>query len=862
MNIYTNNTTPRFCESRKASLYTYQIDGQKFSSKKQMTEYNKKHGTNYKQEDAEKKINNYVSKKPQLYEIGDAGKHYVRLHFDIDGKKKLKKNPSEQDYIRIMKGMKKAIKKEFDEDVIFLIDMYPEEEKRLSMHVIVPSVRCINTDIKKFIQNVDISEITTLEGVEIDTTIYGGGEKKFRIIGEKKTDDDYNGSGFQPYKIVGGKLKRYKLQDPSVTYLFKTDECTETMKYEEEETKQTKKEKIHKEHKEIILKKENTRYVSFYTDTEIKELLYAIDNARVSRNDWLSILIGLSGHFEDGRTVAEDWSKTSDKYDPVTFADAWDWCLHNGDKATIHSVFRVCEDTNESKYNEITKKAIERNKIFFNMTHYDVAKKFIETYKNDFIHTNGEVFWWTGFFWKKETSRRKFHEKIGGEFYNFLDIILNKHFKDDDAFKKMKVNLMKLKNENYRENLVKDILRFSENEEIKLNNKSFLFAFNNKIINLQTMEEQRPKKDDYITITTGYDYREPTEGEEELVRKLLREIFPVQKERSYALKIMSESLEGVNSERFVIAEGSGGNGKGLLGELIQKSLGDYAVTGNNAILQNGVKMGACPEIASLDFKRLVVFREPTSKKAFNTATIKELTGGSEINARMCYSNKTKVVLHSLVMTECNEKPKMDELQGMDRRLIILMYRSEFVKKEDYDNKKHLPYVFVKNPYYKTVEFQEQHRHALFKILFEYYRRHKEEDLIEPNDLYMRRCSYSMESDTVGSWLTDHYDITDDEKDVVTLKKIFTEFKESAYFFNLSRTDKRKYNSLKAFERIIIQHNILSKQFVGETRKKNHLATLIKNGEIDKKATRATNILIKLKRKEGADAADEDEEYEF
>ena len=58
-------------------------------------------------------------------------------------------------------------------------------------------------------------------------------------------------------------------------------------------------------------------------------------------------------------------------------------------------------------------------------------------------------------------------------------------------------------------------------------------------------------------------------------------------------------------------------------------------------------------------KRPVIAREPD--KNINCATIKEITGGTELNACLNHSNNTKVLLKISFLLECNDKPKSNEV---------------------------------------------------------------------------------------------------------------------------------------------------------------------------------------------------------
>ena len=131
------------------------------------------------------------------------------------------------------------------------------------------------------------------------------------------------------------------------------------------------------------------------------------------------------------------------------------------------------------------------------------------------------------------------------------------------------------------------------------------------------------KPEDYITITTGYDYREPTQDEIDFINKLIIQIMPIEAERETFLDILATSIDGRCPEKFIVFNGGGGNGKGVIDDLTLKMTGNYGMLGNNNLLFENSKMGSNPEKANMHKKRFVVFREPPANKKFENSTVKE-----------------------------------------------------------------------------------------------------------------------------------------------------------------------------------------------------------------------------------------------
>ena len=202
----------------------------------------------------------------------------------------------------------------------------------------------------------------------------------------------------------------------------------------------------------------------------------------------------------------------------------------------------------------------------------------------------------------------------------------------------MKKYILQLLNKHSRDTFMKDILISVADDDIKFDQNPYLFAFNNKIYDLKLGQFIDPKPELYVSLTTGYNWNDKDENHQKLIHEIIDTIFPQAELKELYMTILSSGLDGIPLEKFVLANGGGGNGKGLLNELTQFMLGKSAYVLPANVLVGPMKTGNCPEIANMNNKRLVFVREPNPDLKFNCATIKELTGGGEINARLNYSS--------------------------------------------------------------------------------------------------------------------------------------------------------------------------------------------------------------------------------
>jgi phage/plasmid-associated DNA primase len=298
--------------------------------------------------------------------------------------------------------------------------------------------------------------------------------------------------------------------------------------------------------------------------------------------------------------------------------------------------------------------------------------------------------------------------------------------------------------------------------------KPFYFCFKNGVaFDLQTNKQVEIKPHHYITQHTTYDYVKSSSEDINLIKKLVESIFPEKDTRECYMSILRSGMIGQIYEKFILANGVGGNGKGLLNDLFSSMLGEmYFYKGNILSLTEKTKGGSSPELASMDKKRFIKFCEPNDNDKLQLGQIKDMTGESKINARMNYSNKTNTILHSTMVLECNKKPKINGRidNSALRRFINIFFPSIFTDDKDLLKcENHFP----KNAYYKTEDFKKRYKYALFHYLLSY----EYTDIYEPQSIKDITKEYLFENDEFDMVLNEHVEITENKNDCVSLKDL-------------------------------------------------------------------------------------------
>lgn len=312
------------------------------------------------------------------------------------------------------------------------------------------------------------------------------------------------------------------------------------------------------------------------------------------------------------------------------------------------------------------------------------------------------------------------------------------------------------------------------NSTVLFDNHPYILCFKNCAFDLKTNKQVDITKEHYISQNTGYDYKEPSEDHKKKMKELIESIFKNEEERNCYISIMRSCCTGVANEKFIMANGSGGNGKGVLNNLMATMLGkDYYAKGNIETITSNMKSGANPEVANFHKKRMIKFAEISQGVRLNLGSIKDLTGGEDINARMCFSNNTITQMLCTLIFECNQKPSIDGCVGDAeiRRFVNVPFRAKFTSDERFLS---LEGYTRGDAYYKTKDFQEEYKCVLFDYLLGY----KYIDIYEPECIRKDTYKYLCENDPFTAWLDSQFELTEDPNDIVSMKTMTQMYKDT------------------------------------------------------------------------------------
>ena len=503
-----------------------------------------------------------------------------------------------------------------------------------------------------------------------------------------------------------------------------------------------------------------------------------------NRDDWLKIVYAMK---KCGFTEEEtnSWSMKSQRYTENGFDSAWEQYpvdLITAGEGTIRYYAKL---SNPTEYKKMTVK----ESVLTYKTEDDFANLFWQLKGDCCIYADGVKYIYFKNAWREvhelDILRHFINTTLKEYFHSLLEI-----YKDNqDAYRKILDFLDGIVGKSHWiANITKQFTDRLVGEQIDqedvFDKKPHIFAFKNIGFDLNTRKEYKVQKEDYITQNTNNEYIEPSQDDVNTIDKLFTQIFPDTEVRKCYLSVLFISMTGEHPENLFLANGCGRNGKGLINELMFELMGDYAYKLSIDVLTKEMKRtGANPELANVHKKRLTLANEPEDNVKLLMGIIKELTGGNETTARALYSNRTKTLLHLLLLVECNKKPliagRIDT--SVLERIVDIPFEACFVSnQEDVDESK---YIYLKNTEYKTESWRKKHYSALFRYLLN----NAPAKLYIPDRIKNLSKQYVLGSDEMYGWMMENYE-TADNTEFVKLKDVFDLYKASDLYSNLTKLE--------------------------------------------------------------------------
>lgn len=304
--------------------------------------------------------------------------------------------------------------------------------------------------------------------------------------------------------------------------------------------------------------------------------------------------------------------------------------------------------------------------------------------------------------------------------------------------------------------------------EEKMDTNPNLFSFSDGLYDL-TQGKFRPiSPSDYISTTTGYPMPKTNAKVRKDITKFLKGLHEDDATTDYLLKVLASALLGYNKfEKFYVFTGKGGNGKGVITELLRKAFGNYYYPVNVSLftkIQERMDQPV-PALVEARCKRFMMSSEPETAEKLQVSMLKKISGGDPMEARTLHSKhifKFKPMYKPFF--QANDIPKLSKVDvGLQRRMEVLNFPLNFVANPAEPHERQGD-PDVKNINCLSAEWRDEFILMLLEIYDSKLKNAK--SIIVPESVKSSTGEYIDDNNPLKFWLTKHYIITNNKSDVI------------------------------------------------------------------------------------------------
>lgn len=357
--------------------------------------------------------------------------------------------------------------------------------------------------------------------------------------------------------------------------------------------------------------------------------------------------------------------------------------------------------------------------------------------------------------------------------------------------------------------------------EEKLDENRDLLGFENGVYDLENDSFREGLPDDFITLSTGYNYVD-FKGNEPIFKDIdefFRKVHTEQDMRDYVLHFCASCLNGhIEAQKFIIWTGGGANGKSTVTDLIKYTFGKYYSPLPTEVLTRKKKDGAGPDphLADKKGKRLLFIQEPEHTDTIQVGLMKSLTGGDVLATRALFSNPIEFNPQFKLVLTTNQLPSIPASDGGTwRRIRVTPWESRFCENPQE------PREFMIDPSLNK-KLKSWREAFMWLLLKKYYISYKNNGNIiaEPEKVKLHTNEYEKGCDNIAEFISEKYERTKDKNDKISLEDIYGYYKQ---WFSVahgskcvSRKEFKEYLKMKKYV-LTANHNIMFiRQKIDET----------------------------------------------
>ena len=568
---------------------------------------------------------------------------------------------------------------------------------KVSLHIIIPKYKIQGSFLKQTL--IDTKNSDVHDGL-FDISIYNKGTQKFRVAGFRKMPNDPS----KPVLLGSLPITDYLITRVDSTNILIKGEVTDIVK-------PVLKSKTNPQSPKTPKTPKDDKPVSVVCNNKEVQELFDIIGVVDCYDTWLKISIATKNYNPDLKDMWDKWCSKSANYDADKNSKMWD-NFYKGE-TSLSTIKYYAKLINPDKYNmRLTKN--ELNNFIKDGTQLSASNLFCKLYGKYIkcIDQQKQIFMLYDH--KKCIWTSKTIVSIYNEVSNVIQSELDKEISDitakiDDAgetheavdkqdewavyLKKLRALKKDLSTAAYIGGVNKFLAGnptiFDEDFRSKTTAKTDILSVRNGIIELRTGKLRPRTYDDYQLGYIDIDYNEKAEYSE--WDAFLRDLFDhpnitkPEEMMAYIHKLFGYLItKETSAQVMTIANGSGGNGKSVVSNVMQMTFKGCVTKVDESILDKSQKSNAnsaSPEVAKL-YNKTTAFIEEMEDTTELGKAFKQLVGGGESIARELYGNPFVFQNTAKLVMNTNVLPSFKSSHAFLRRIVIIQYWNQYVCEEE------------------------------------------------------------------------------------------------------------------------------------------------------------------------------------
>ena len=221
----------------------------------------------------------------------------------------------------------------------------------------------------------------------------------------------------------------------------------------------------------------------------------------------------------------------------------------------------------------------------------------------------------------------------------------------------------------------------------------------------------------------------------------------------------------------------GGNGKGVLNELVLQAFGDYGKTMSSAFFTEKTRNSgsATPQLADKKGVRVLIATEPEENEKLQVGRLKQISGNDRIQARDLFQSLFYYTPQFGIFFQCNTIPELSKVDGgVQRRLRVIEFPFDFVENPTMPHQRQadneLKETLVKSLLWK--------QHFMRMLIFFYQTEVKGCQSLEPPENVVRASKSFLDScNPIAEWLNENCTLTGDRRDKAKFPEVLDYYKD-------------------------------------------------------------------------------------